>query len=486
MDPRTPVIVGAGQVLQRDEGRDPIALAVEALRRAGRDSGTGEALLRSADCVAHVATVSWPYSNEAALVADAVGASPRQTVRTVRLGGDGPQRLLGDTARRVADGEIDVALISGGEAFTTVKRAGGRPGWRTQEDAEPSRVVGTEESPVTPDETSVGMIAPTTVYAMFETALRGKAGRTPAEHTDHIAGIWSRFSEVAATNDYAWLPKPRTAREIATPTPQNRLASTPYTKLLTANMNVDLASGLIVASARAAEDAGVPRDRWVFPWAGAHARDEWFVSHRADLTSSPAIRACAAALREHTGLAASDFAHVDLYSCFPSAVEISANELGLPLARQLTVTGGLTFAGGPANNYSGHSIATMVGILRADAGSVGLTSAVGWYLSKHAFGVYSTTEPPALYRDLEPGVDSPAPRTGTAHYRGPATVEAYTVNFDGDAAESVVLSAIAEDGTRALARTTDPELLQLALEGDALGAVLSFGDSVSLDRSEVT
>ena len=48
LDPRTPVIVGAGQVVQRpgeQETRDPIGLAVEALRRAGADSGAGEKLL---------------------------------------------------------------------------------------------------------------------------------------------------------------------------------------------------------------------------------------------------------------------------------------------------------------------------------------------------------------------------------------------------------------------------------------------------------
>ena len=40
----------------------------------------------------------------------------------------------------------------------------------------------------------------------------------------------------------------------------------------------------------------------------------------------------------------------------------AANELGLALddpQRPLTVTGGLTFAGGPWNNYVTHSIATM-------------------------------------------------------------------------------------------------------------------------------
>ena len=64
-------------------------------------------------------------------------------------------------------------------------------------------------------------------------------------------------------------------------------------------------------------------------------------------------------------------AHVDLYSCFPSVVQIAAEELGLPdddPSRPLTLTGGLTFGGGPGSNYGAHAVATMVGALRSDPG----------------------------------------------------------------------------------------------------------------------
>ena len=137
MNTSTPVIVGAGQVIQRDGDRDPVALAVQASRAAAQDSGAGDALLTRADSIGHVATVSWPYTDEAALIADMLGASadPRETVRTSRFGGDGPQRLVGDLAQRIADGEIDVAVVTGAEAFAAVKRAGGAPAWPTQADA---------------------------------------------------------------------------------------------------------------------------------------------------------------------------------------------------------------------------------------------------------------------------------------------------------------------------------------------------------------
>ena len=103
-------------------------------------------------------------------------------------------------------------------------------------------------------------------------------------------------------------------------------------------------------------------------------------------SASPARRAL-----ELAGIDVDDLAHVDLYSCFPSAVQIAAAELGLDLDRPLTVTGGMSFAGGPWNNYPMHAIATMAGLLRDDPGALGLCTANGGYTTKHAFGIYGAT-----------------------------------------------------------------------------------------------
>jgi acetyl-CoA C-acetyltransferase len=488
-DPRAPVIVGAGQIVQRpgndSEPLDPIGLAVEALRRAGQDSGTGDRLLRRADSVRHVATTCWAYTNEATLVAEALGAAPRQTVRTALFGGDGPQRLITDTARAIAAGEVDVALISGAEAVASVlahQRAGGRPQWPEQHDAAPpSQCVGTDRLPSNEAEMAVGLMAPIFNYALLETAVRGRSGATPQAHMQSICTLWARFSRVAEDNPYAWLPRARTAGELADATPSNRPVAAPYLKLLTANIQVDMASALIVCSAQAAHDAGVPADRWVYIWAGSHAHDEWFMSERDRLAQSPALRAAGQAALEHAGLAIDEIAHVDLYSCFPSAVQIGAAELGLSLddpGRPLTVTGGLTFAGGPGNNYTGHAVATMVSRLRGEPDSAGLVTALGWYTTKHAVGVYGARPPRRPFRaiDAEARLRRPPSRRATNEYAGPAALEAYTVPFaTGGTAEAAIVSALAPDGTRALTRTADPDVIETLLTGDPLGTAVELG-----------
>src|SRR5439155_3439432 len=200
-------------------------------------------------------------------------------------------------------------------------------------------------------------------------------------------------------------------------------------KAMCSNWFLDQAAAVIVCSAAAAERLGVPRERFVFVHAGTDAWDTVFPSNRGELHSSPPIRVAGRRALTLAGSSADTVDHVDLYSCFPSAVQIAAAELGFSEERSLTVTGGLTFAGGPLNNYVTHSLATMTRVLREQPGTTGFVSGNGGMLAKHAFGVYSTT-PPATgfaYENLQAEVDRFPSREAAESHEGPVTVAAYTV-----------------------------------------------------------
>jgi acetyl-CoA C-acetyltransferase len=485
LDRRLPVIVGVGQLTRRPASAvgatEPIEMMAEVGRAAAEDSGSPD-LLSRVESVRVIDTLAWRYANPGQLLAERLGMPVRDSVK-VASGGNSPQMALNDAAAAIQRGDLDVGMVVGAEAVYSrfLARKEGVPLDWAPESAGPDlpspRSIGIDKPGTSDAEMARSLVMPTQVYPIFENALRAAAGRSIDEHQVVLSELWSRFSDVAATNPYAWSPTARSAEEIRTVGPDNRMIGFPYPKLMNANIQTDQAAAVIVCSVAAAEAAGVPRDKWVFVHAGADAHDHWFVTERDNLHSSPAIRACGRAVYDLAGIGPDDLTHVDLYSCFPCAVEVAATEFGLPLSdadRPLTVTGGLTFAGGPGNNYVTHSIATMAGVLRNDPGSFGLCTANGWYLTKHAAGVYST-EPPGAgafrHADVQAEVDALPSRTHAVDYEGPATVESYTVMHerDGSPAQAIV-ACLVPDGNRALANTTDPDLMKaLTTEDDMVG-----------------
>ena len=493
LDPRTPVIIGVGQLNQRvDQGAPPLEpteLAVEAVRRAADDAGAargGDALLAGADEVAVVEIMSWRYRDPGRIVADAVGALSARSTYT-ESGGNYPQTLVNRAALAIQGGAADLVVLCGAEAWRTrsaARSSGGHPDWTLQADEiSPDAMLGNDEPLGHPGEWARQLMMPIQIYPLFENALRATDGLTVDEHLDRISTLWSGFSEVAAGNEHAWIRRHYSPEEIRTPGPDNRMVGFPYTKLMNSNNAVEQGAAVIVASVERARELGVPTDRWVFPWAGTDAHDHWFVSNRWDLASSPAMRLAGRAALDLAGVGVDDLAHVDLYSCFPSAVQIAVRELGLSIDRPLTVTGGLSFAGGPWNNYVMHSIATMVERLRADADAIGLCTANGGFVTKHAFGVYSTRPPatPFRHQDLQAEVDALPRRALAEDHTGPVTVETSTVMYGRDGGpEQAWIAALLDDGRRAWGTSTDADLMKALVTEETAGRPANLAEDGTL------
>lgn len=296
------------------------------------------------------------------------------------------------------------------------------------------------------------------------------------DHRRRIGELWARFNAVAVNNPHAWIRKPIAAEDIWRSSPENRMISWPYTKLMNSNNMVDQAAALVLASAEAATRLKIPVERWVYPYAGTDAHDTYAISERAELHRSPAIRLAGTRALELAGIGVDDIDYVDLYSCFPSAVQIAAAELGLPVddpTRPLTVTGGLTFAGGPWSNYVTHSVATMAELLIANPGRRGLITANGGYLTKHSFGVYGTEPPTTEFRwqDMQPVVDQEPTRRAVVEWEGVGTVESWTTPFSREGQpEKVFLAVRTPDESRTLAVIADPASAAATVREDIAGA----------------
>jgi acetyl-CoA C-acetyltransferase len=469
VDPRTPVVIGGGQWSNRvDLGAEPVSpvdLMVEAARRAAADAGA-PAALDALDAVRVVGLLSWRYRDPARLVAEALGRPEARTGLSA-MGGNTPQALVNTTAAQIQAGALDLALVCGGEAWRTRKdhiRREVRPPWAVQDDqVVPDEGFGAELAMSHEAETAVGLMLPTQMYAVFDHALRLEAGRTIDEQRRLIGELWSRFTTVAAANPHAWNQEPLTAHQVIEPGPENRMVGHPYTKAVNSYEWVDQGAALLVCSAERARTLGVAPEQWVFPVAGADATDPP-VSVRQDLHRSPSMAAAGRAVLEAAGIGVDDLGLVDLYSCFPSAVQMAAAEIGLGLDRDLTVTGGMSRFGGPWNDYVTHSVATVVDRLRSDPDQFALCTANGGYATRQSFGVYSGRPPTGPFRHDVDGpraeVDRAARRDVAVGHVGPATIESWTVMHGRDgAAETAFVAALTDTGARTWAAGTDPDLL---------------------------
>ncbi|WP_448582120.1 acetyl-CoA acetyltransferase [Thermaurantiacus sp.] len=471
-DPRTPVLVGLAQWVDRDsapgEGLSPQEMLATAARAAIADCGGNQAAIVAAiDAIVTVrlfqdSGFGAPFGKQNNLshcIARRIGATPRRTVYGP-VGGNTPQMLATRFMAEIARGEHEVVLLAGCEPIRTQSRAqkaGLTLDW-AEESPQDAETLGSEIRFVSPHEFAHGIGLPVNVYPLFENALGAHYGRDPLAHRQAIGRLMARFTEVAATNPYAQLPLARTADELITPTDENRYIGYPYTKYLNSNMFVDQAAALLLMSTAAADRLGVPACKRVYLHGAADTVDKILVTSRLNYWSSPAIRAGAAHALAMAGTDMAGIAHMDLYSCFPSAVEIAADMLGIAHddPRGLTLTGGLPYFGGPGNNYSMHGIAEVAARCRAAPGTRGLVFANGGYLTKHSFGIWSTAprpfpeaDPAAPQADLDA---EPSPAF-TEQPEGPATIETMTVIHDrGEPAFAIIIGRLDASGRRFLAQ----------------------------------
>lgn len=471
---RTPILIGVAQVAQRvkdpEAAQEPLQLMIEAARAAAQDAGA-PALLTQANSI-RVIRGMWPYENPAAAIGAAIG-NPNAETGISCWGGNSVQAVLTETAVEIARGERDIVVLVGAECGATQARArrqGVELSW-SKAPGQPHRVFGEELKMRHRAEARRGVLQPIHIYPIFENAIRHARGETLDAHLKRVSELWAGFSAVAAGNPHAWLKERKTAAEIREPGPANRPVSFPYPKLMNSNSNVDQGAALILTSTDTARRLGVSEDKWVYPWAATEGHDTYVVSHRDNLHSAPGLRIAGQRCLELAGVDVADLGAVDVYSCFPSAVQVAAAELGLDTDAPLTVTGGLTFAGGPLNNYVMHAIARMAEVLREQPDKPGFVTSNGGFLTKHAFGVYGMAPPPGGFRAATPQdeIDATPKRELADTYAGPVQVESYTAIFEDGAPVQGLFACLTPDGRRTWGNTTDQDALNAMVAEEFCG-----------------
>lgn len=479
-----PVIAAVGQAVDRpktsDEALDPVDLMANALRACEADAGA--AIVGRVTAVSLVGLVSWRYRDPVALLCERLGIAPQERVNA-SMGGETPVRLVHEAAARIARGEPLVAAIAGGEASharSQARKSRSELPWIAAAAREEAVRFPSSRFAMSAVATQLGMTDPAHIYPFYEVAAEAAWNQTPAQGCAESAALWARYAAVAAENRYAWIRAAPDAETIATITPENRMVSWPYPKFMVANPSVNQSAAIIVTSLAIARECGIAEERLIHIWGGASAvePEDYLQRDRYDRSTAQA-----AVLDQAVALAGGDagaFDHLELYSCFPIVPKMALRLLGLdPDLHAPTVAGGLSFFGGPLNNYMGHAIAAMVEKLREHPGELGLLYGQGGYVNKHHTLVVSTRPPPvpiATEYSVQPLADAardPVPPL-VEDFTGRATIETYTVPYarDGEPLQGVVI-ARTDAGERLMARVlpSDVESLRLltAWEKSAVG-----------------
>jgi len=381
------------------------------------------------------------------------------------------QTLISRAIDAVRRGEARTVVVAGGETKRRddmARRAGvelQQPGPLADDE-----LVVPEGEIVARPEIETRAVMPVQQYALIDSARRAANGWSIDEHRDDIAELWASFNEVARSNERAAFAAPMTAHEIREPSEQNRLLAFPYNKWHNSQWAVDQAAALVITSESLATEHGGAPDRWLFPHVALESSQSLSLSRRADLHRWPAMGVLGRTAADHIGRPLREIEHVELYSCFPAAVRVQQAELDLDPRRPATLTGGMTFAGGPFNNFVFQATVAMAERLRNDRGSFGLVTVVSGLLTKPGLTVWSTQRPDAvLVADLVEDARAATPVAPLDEQpAGAGRIATYTV-----VGGRVVAIIDLESGARAVAALDDAELAVRAREQELIGAAVT-------------
>jgi acetyl-CoA C-acetyltransferase len=481
----TPVIVGVGQVSERvgEPGYAELShmdLAGAALKAAFADARGRRSLSRSLDTLAAIRqfelsatrySASFGHAdNPPRAIARRAGANPQRAILEV-VGGQGPQRLVGELAAEIAAGRSQVAAVAGGEALSTMGALLARGETRDWSERHKGSIEdrGTGYQGVV-DATALrhGVGAPIGGYALAENVRRERLGLSLGDYRLEIGKLFAPFTRVAAANPHAAAPSAFRPEELAALSERNRLVAEPYGRLVVAREKVNQGAAVVLASAGEARRLGIPEERWVHIHGVADCAEPSLLG-RENLERSPAAVAAISSALELAGTDWVSLAATDLYSCFAIPVFNLLDAFGLDRddPRGWTLTGGLPFFGGAGNNYSAHAIAEAVQRCRAQPGGKVLVGANGGIMSKYVAGVYSTV-PADWSQSRWHSLDKIKPKFEVRDaFDGEAVAESFTIQPGKAGETATIVSRIGE--ARVIANSTDPAICASLRQGKVAG-----------------
>lgn len=465
----TPVIIGLGFTQEKSDNpldcHEAVDLMEIAVRNSAGNAGS-DCLLTQLDAIA-VQQGSWQYPNPGHLLANRLGSPGAQTI----LAALGVLQItpLFNLCNAIANGEQSLGVCVGGESRFRDLRSmiTGQPVDITEQ---PENTPAPDIHHQIPDpfssdlEAERGVWAPGEFYAIADSALRHAQGFELNDYRDHIAQMYSEFSEVAANNPHAWRQEKLSPGDIRTVTDKNGMIAFPYTKNHHSQWNVNQAVAVMVCSYGKAKELGLDDSGWIYPLAAVQSRNVVALAQKPQLHTHHGSRLSGERAFALAGLSPEDVEVADMYSCFPVAIQAYASDLKLPASLPLSVTGSMAYGGGPFNHGGLDSTARMAEVLREKSSGqhVGLITNLSGMFGKQGclllgtepnrsgFGFDDITEQVAA-------LEQPIPLNGD--YEGPATIVGYSVMFNKGVLSHAIAYCDTPGGERTVVRSENEEVL---------------------------
>ena len=476
MDNR-PVIVGIGSIQQKGnyESLDEALTLMDIATKEALKDSTNKNIKNYIEEI-HIPKGYWRYRDPGRWIANKNNFKDVKT--SVYKIGVLQQSLLNSCCNKILNKEIGAGLIVGGEArykllLSQIKNKDFK---EIELNENPNFYIKAKDDiHLDEEKAELGMMA-VGYYAILESAFRYNKNISIRNQLDYVAGMYAYFSEVASKNKDAWADNPLDANEIKNISEKNSFQAFPYNKYHCTSWNVNQSAAIIVCSEKIADDLDIPQEKRVYPLAssennhmiGTLQRPKLFEQHGMQLAAKYILEICQKLKIKPN--------FYDLYSCFPVAVQMFAESLNLNDYKKFTITGGMSFAGGPLNSYVLHSLAKMVSKIRETKDSTGIVTGVSGMMTKQSYAILSNN--PLMnftHKDFtECATKKEKPVEISSLKEGAGIVIGYTILNETDGKYKAVIFLNCSDNKRKLITSDDMSIIKSMENKEWVGKKVYF------------
>ena len=390
------------------------------------------------------------------------------------------QNLINEACLKIENGEINAAIILGGEARYKQLRSiiEKKEYSETKLDENPDFYIKAKEDLYGDEELKeLGAMA-VGYYASMETAIRKNDDETIEEHQNNIASMYEEFSKVASNNEDAWLDHPYSREEILVISKKNKMLAYPYNKLHCTSWNVNQSAALIICSEELANKLEIDNNKRVYPISSSENNHMIAIQQRPKLFESLGMIYAAKSMHKMMKKLDIRLDAYDLYSCFPAAVKMFSKSLELGSEIPKTITGSMPYAGGPLNSFVIHSTVKMIQKIRALEVRHGLVTGVSGMMTKQSFCVWGKEyQKQFIFDDVTERAkldENPVELSNIAE--GEGEIIGYTIIQGSDNAPKAVLYLDDEKKHRKVVSSLDKNFINLLMEEEWVGKKVKFKD----------